>query len=1039
MSDFEFPELPSDEELGITDEDRKALEEDGASDKPEMSDAELAALLGDTPQSKASKPSAPAPSAAGGGAGAVSGAGVTKAGTSAPGGTKETGADATREDKKAARAKAKAAKKAEKEARKAARAQAKAAKKAGKEESSEAKAARQSQKAEAAESNRPVQPVAPRKKWLGPVTLAVMVGAAILASTRTGLPDPVPANAADSAFSSARAMTTLIEIARAPHPPGAPEHARVRRYLVDRLEELGLETEIQTVQSMRQDGAFVRTGTMRNIIARLPGTNSTGTLLLTAHYDGREHSHGAGDDGAGVVAILEAVRASRALGPLENDVVVLLTDGEELGLLGARAFVDEHPLMGDVSLAISFEMRGGGGPSIMFETRGDNGWMIRELEQFDPHPFANSMSYEVYQRMPNDTDFTPFREAGIQGMNFAAIDNAHVYHQSYDRPENVSERTIQHHGIRALSALRHLGTIDISETSAPNVVYFSVPVLGLIVYDHFVIWVLSGLIALVLAMGTLLSVRRGARPGRIAGAALLSLLTGGLSAAASIGVLELVTRYHAEFGTLHGSAIHSEGWYLLAIAGAAFTIVVTVSILARRWFHLSELALGALILPAVAAIGIGFAAPLAAMNLQWPVLVSGLALLAAAALGPRVQAPVGAMVTAIAAAVVLLIMTPVVELLWLALSIRIAVVLSIVIAIAVQLCLPVLDNLRHPNDWWSPALGIFVTALGLGLGVLSARPNLERPAPSTLLYAYEHGSGAASWVTDPSEDDLDAEATAWAAARVAVPFDDTRSLSEFGVGLSDAPAAQAPIVDAARPAVLVTRDDVEGRLRVIDIRVRSRIGAEMIQFRPEPGTSTRITSINGREIEAPDDLVTLEHWGEPDGFISLELEAGANDPIDLAIVEHLLRPWELVGDEAFERPAELALNVNRMSDRALLRYSVADFADPQHAIFDLDPAPELTGDPSATASDSTSLDADGDAPVDSTAVSEEEVTDATGTDTLTVTDTISVIDTTLVIDTTQVIDTTAVNENSSVVDTGVSDTTVVPDTTEVDPLDPGAT
>lgn len=49
MSGPDFPDLPSDEELGITEEDLKDLEDgDLPDDGPEMSDEELMALLGET-------------------------------------------------------------------------------------------------------------------------------------------------------------------------------------------------------------------------------------------------------------------------------------------------------------------------------------------------------------------------------------------------------------------------------------------------------------------------------------------------------------------------------------------------------------------------------------------------------------------------------------------------------------------------------------------------------------------------------------------------------------------------------------------------------------------------------------------------------------------------------------------------------------------------------------------------------------------------------------------------------------------------------
>ena len=205
-------------------------------------------------------------------------------------------------------------------------------------------------------------------RWRGVITIALMFLMSCFFSTRTGQPSPASANAPETEFSSARAMSILVEIARQAHPPGSPEHERVRGYLVDRLTTLGLDPEIQTSTSSFQRRTMARTATVRNVIARLPGTASTGAILITAHYDSRGLAVGAGDDGTGVVSILETLRAIQTGPPLRNDVIVLFTDAEELGLLGARAFVNEHPWMEDIQLVLSFEMRGGGGPPIRVET-----------------------------------------------------------------------------------------------------------------------------------------------------------------------------------------------------------------------------------------------------------------------------------------------------------------------------------------------------------------------------------------------------------------------------------------------------------------------------------------------------------------------------------------------------------------------------------------------------------------------------------------------------------------------------------------------
>jgi Zn-dependent M28 family amino/carboxypeptidase len=168
-------------------------------------------------------------------------------------------------------------------------------------------------------------------------------------------------------------------------------------------------------------GEIASAATVRNLVARIPGAASTGGVLLTAHYDSRTQSPGAGDDATGVAAILETVRALRTGPPPRNDVIILLTDAEELGLLGATAFAEGHPWMQDVAVALSVEMRGGGGPATMFETGDGNGWVVAALAEGAPKGFAFSLGTEVYRRMPTDTDFTIFREAGVQGLNFAAI------------------------------------------------------------------------------------------------------------------------------------------------------------------------------------------------------------------------------------------------------------------------------------------------------------------------------------------------------------------------------------------------------------------------------------------------------------------------------------------------------------------------------------------------------------------------------------------------------------------------------------------
>jgi len=116
-------------------------------------------------------------------------------------------------------------------------------------------------------------------------------------------------------------------------------HARAREVIVRELEELGLVPEIQeaTVVDPQAilDARIAVAGSVKNVIARLPGTDGRKAVLLVAHYDSVATAPGGSDDSSGVAALLETARVLRAGAPLANDVILLFVDGEEAGLLGS--------------------------------------------------------------------------------------------------------------------------------------------------------------------------------------------------------------------------------------------------------------------------------------------------------------------------------------------------------------------------------------------------------------------------------------------------------------------------------------------------------------------------------------------------------------------------------------------------------------------------------------------------------------------------------------------------------------------------------
>jgi Zn-dependent M28 family amino/carboxypeptidase len=367
--------------------------------------------------------------------------------------------------------------------------------------------------------------------WLG---LALV---AFLAIWLQRPPNAVPATAPATEFSAERAFQHIQAIARSPRPIGSAGHAAARDYIFQQLRALGLDAEIQktTAVSSSSAASLFYAGTIQNIVARRKGTGAGRALFLVAHYDSVSTAPGANDDGVGVATLLETARALGASGQqLRNDIVFLFTDSEETGLLGARAFVAEHPWAKEVEVALNFEARGNGGPAIMFETSLQNGALIRALAKATAYPLANSLSYEVYKRLPNTTDMTVFKTAGLSGMNFGHINGLTHYHTELDNVENVDARTLQHHGSYALALSRYFGTTDSSVKPEGDAIYFDVLGFQLVRYPAWLAWPLAVGVLLLFAAVVWLGFRRKELTGRgIANGALLFFLSLGTAAAGS--------------------------------------------------------------------------------------------------------------------------------------------------------------------------------------------------------------------------------------------------------------------------------------------------------------------------------------------------------------------------------------------------------------------------------------------------------------------------------------------------------------------------
>lgn len=398
-------------------------------------------------------------------------------------------------------------------------------------------------------------------------------------------------------FSTERAFKKVEEISQAPHFIGSNTHSRVRNYLVSELEELGLEVQIQEGYTVNNEGTISKP---QNIIARIPGSGSGKSLILMSHYDSAGHSSpGASDAASGIATILEGVGAFLASGAAnQNEIIILFTDAEEIGLNGAELFIDEHPWAENMGLALNFEARGSGGNSFMLlETNGGNAQLIEEFKNANPEfPVTNSLAYSVYKMLPNDTDLTVLREqGGINGFNFAFIDDHFDYHTANDTPKNLDLETLAHQGSYLMPLLNYFKDADLSDLDAEkDLMYFSLPFGEIISYPFS--WIFPMLILCFLLFIAVVvygaSRREGFLKNSLRGA--LPFFIGLIGSSVLVYLLwKFSLMIYPEYSEMeHGFTYN--GYYYIA---AAIFLSLTINLTAYHKFHKKEQQAGFFVLP----------------------------------------------------------------------------------------------------------------------------------------------------------------------------------------------------------------------------------------------------------------------------------------------------------------------------------------------------------------------------------------------------------------------------------------------------------
>jgi hypothetical protein len=733
-------------------------------------------------------------------------------------------------------------------------------------------------------------------------------------------PSAAPVDAPATDFSSARALEHIAAIAKQPHPIGSAQHGEVRDYILNELRASGLTPEIQltiSVNSPRGDAAVA--GTVQNILARLPGTGNTKAVLLMGHYDSVAHSLGAADDGSAIGTMLETLRALKSGAPLMNDTVFLFTDGEEVGLLGASAFVKEHPWAKDVGLALNFEARGSSGPSFMFETSDGNGWLIEQFAKAAPYPVSNSLLYEIYRALPNDTDLSPLKKAGVPGLNFAFIDDEVYYHSANDRIETLDPRSLQHHGSYALALTRHFGNLVLENRKDSNAVYFNI--FGTRLAHYSVAWVLPlaavslVLFAFVVVMG--LKTKRLTFRGMVVGW-LFFLLSIIVSVVTLIVVWWLIGRLHPENGAQLTGATYGSGLYMIGFA--ALTVAITSLLYAwlNKRLAVENLFAGALFWWLTLCLLTGIFLPGVSYLFTWPLLFVlvgfGYILRARAGLNTK-----STLILAACAIAGILLLAPAIHLIFVALTISVSGPAAILLVLLLGLLLPLVCQIVAANKWLLPGISALVGVIFIVFAGWTSVPSQRHPKPDNLFYCLDAGSGQAWWAS------IDAQPDEWTANFFTAGMERGALTECLPQSSRTFLKSKSPVAPLDAPRVELIDDQKSNETRKLQLRLTSPRGANAISIFFDPEAEIVNATINERPAlsgrSAAKQGWFLIYYALPPEGVVLRLETKSVKPLRARAVDLSYGLPILPNAPSPKRPDYLTPSMYFVSDATLVSKS----------------------------------------------------------------------------------------------------------------------
>lgn len=548
-------------------------------------------------------------------------------------------------------------------------------------------------------------------------------------------------------FSADNTRIHMQTMASESHFMGTEANRKVRDYLLEQFRALNIPAKLISDYSEASYGkSYTRVARTENIVAKIEGTNPGNAIVLAGHYDSVLSSPGAADDIHAVACMLETARLLK-MQEYKNDIIFLITDGEEMGLLGAKAYVDNQELS-HIKMLLNFEARGNSGAGFFFEWSEGNAWLVRQLKKAARRPVTNSLAYEVYKRLPNGSDFTHFKNAGIRGINHAFIDGFSYYHNPDDRPEHINMRSVQHTGENMYRMTQHFANIDLDQGFDSEDASFFNFMGTLIIYpanfDLLLLLLFSVAVILIIIKGNKSKISY--RSLLFAFGAILLVLTGTI--AINTALSWLLFKVYPQYDFFYVGQFYNHKWYIISAVAITLLLFWLPANYLQKKQNLISIQLAGLSFLVILGLIVFYFIPTA----TYLIVIPGMAMTVFFAMSQRTtsagfERPM--IFKYILSIIPLAIWGPVVITLYLAFSIKLLFVPAI---IALLICMS--TAIFFPLLWHGkiiPTISIAAFLISLVVAQLNSFPTEDKPLPANIFFHENKSTGQSYWLSSDKQ------------------------------------------------------------------------------------------------------------------------------------------------------------------------------------------------------------------------------------------------------------------------------------------------